>query len=82
MKKVVLDKFGSAWGTVDVDKEVRRISVARTHTDGGTPVGREDRKVSSNKKYFKELEANGNFTTFVSRKYAGCYQSFTYYFAV
>jgi len=82
MKKVVLDKFGSAWGEVEVEKEETKIRVATGgRTADGAPIAVQDRKVSSNKKYFKELERCGNFTVFTAHKYAGCYSDIYYYTA-
>ena len=65
MRKVVLDQSGDAWGYAEVSETTREIKVFTDITVEGTPVNVKTRKVSSDKKYEKQLERIGRYEIFV-----------------
>lgn len=71
MKKIVLDQFGEAWGYADVENSIREIDVFAEKTVDGTPVNIRTRKVSSAKKYEKQLQQQGGFEVFTKYEHCG-----------
>lgn len=71
MEKVVLDQFGEPLGFVKVARDVKEIEIFRQKSIDGTPVNRQTRKLSYNKKYWKQLENRGRYEIFTPYEWRG-----------
>jgi hypothetical protein len=69
MKKTVLDKFGEAWGYVDVPEDIKNITVAGALTIDGTPVNVTEHKLSVAKKHHRTFERDGGYELFIKKEH-------------